>query len=270
MIKNFAQLETKMANMAKKPTIVLAGNADDASMEALRLANEKWGVNHVLGGTAEEAVQLIKDGKGSVLMKGGLPTGELLKAVVDKQKGIGLGGLMSHLGAFQTPNYHKLMFVTDGGMVTNPDMEQKANILKNALGFLRSVGYEQPKTAMLCAVETVSDKMQETVDAQKIAKRAKEGEFGSCIVEGPIAFDLAVSKKSAQLKGFDSEIAGETDLFIAPNIASGNILGKSLIYMGQAVMAGCVLGARVPIVLVSRGASTEEKVASMALALAVE
>ncbi|MCL2854403.1 MAG: phosphate acyltransferase [Defluviitaleaceae bacterium] len=270
MIKNFAQLETKMAGMTNKPTIVLAGAADELSLEALRLAEEKWGVGHILGGTAAEAVELIKQGKGNILMKGGLSTGELLKAVVDKEKGIGLGGLMSHLGAFQTPNYHKLMFVTDGGMVPNPDLEQKANILKNALVFLRSVGYEQPKVAALCAVETISDKMQETVDAAKLAERAKTGEFGECILEGPIAFDLAVSKKSAQLKGFASEITGETDLFIAPNIASGNILGKTLIYMGQAVMAGCVLGAKVPIVLVSRGATAEEKMASMALALAVE
>ena len=270
MIKDFVQLERKMAEMETPPTIVLAGKPDQPSVEALCMAEERWGVQHILGGTAQESVDLIKQGRGSVLMKGGIATGDLLKAVVCKENGIGLGGLMSHIAALECQKYHKLMFVTDGGMVPTPDLDQKVEILKNSLGFLRKLGYLMPKVAALTAVETISPRMSETTDAQALAERAKEGEFGPCILEGPIAFDLAVSAKSARLKGFDSQISGDTDLFIAPNIASGNILGKALIYMGGATMAGCVLGATVPIVLVSRGATAEEKMLSMALALSAQ
>jgi phosphate butyryltransferase len=261
------------------PTIVLAGAADEHSMEALDEARSKWGFDYLLCEDAYEAVakaaSLIEQGRGSALMKGGISTGTLLKAVLDKERGIGRGGLMSHMAVFESPHYHKLMFVTDGGMVPSPDLAKKSLILKNALDFLRGLGYrgadyDGPKVAALCASETVSDKMPETVDAFELARLAALGDFGPCILEGPISFDLAVCAESARLKGFDSLIAGDTDLFLMPDISSGNILGKALIYMGGSVMAGCVLGAKVPVILTSRGASAQEKMLSMALALAVK
>jgi phosphate butyryltransferase len=203
-------------------------------------------------------------------MKGGISTGVLLKAVLDKEKGIGLGGLMSHMAVFESPHYHKLLFVTDGGMVPAPNLEKKVLILKNALDFLRKLGYEKPKVAALCASEAVSDKMPETIEAAELAKLANTGHFGPCILEGPISFDLAVCAESARLKGYTGQISGDTDLFLTPDIVSGNILGKSLIYMGGATMAGCILGAKVPIILTSRGATAEEKMLSMALTLSIE
>jgi phosphate butyryltransferase len=268
VIENFAQVEANMAAHGGKATIVLAGAADEFSMAALKEARAKWGVEFLAENySAKEAVSLIKQGQGDVLMKGGIATGELLKAVVDKDDGIGTGGLMSHLAAFECPSYHKLLFVTDGGMVPNPDLEQKALILRNALEFLRGLGYEMPKVAALAAAEAVNPKIPETGDAFTLSQRAENGEFGPCILEGPISFDLAISAESAALKGFVSQISGQTDLMLAPNIAAGNILGKSLIYMGGAVMAGCVLGAKVPIILTSRGATIQEKLLSMALTL---
>ncbi|MCL2168586.1 MAG: phosphate acyltransferase [Defluviitaleaceae bacterium] len=271
MIKNFAQLENNMNGRSDAPTIVLAGAADDHSIKALEEARAKWGIQYLAGDySAQDAVNLVKEGKGSALMKGGINTGDLLKAVVDKTDGIGLGTLMSHIAAFECEKYHKLLFVTDGGMVPAPDLEQKALILKNALGFMHSLGYEKPFVAALAAAEAVNPKLPETTDAAELAARGAAGEFGSCIIEGPISFDLAISRESATLKGFESQISGETDLMLTPNIATGNVLGKSLIYMGGATMAGCVLGATVPIILTSRGATTHEKLLSMALALSVK
>ncbi|MCL2575078.1 MAG: phosphate acyltransferase [Defluviitaleaceae bacterium] len=268
MIDNYAQLLDKMQGR-NAMTIVLAG-IDDGSVAALDEAKQLWGIDYIGTDDAKRAVELIKQGKGNVLMKGSMPTGELLKAVVCKENGIGLGGLMSHIAAFECLKYHKLLFVTDGGMVTAPNLEQKTLILKNSLDFMRKLGYIQPKIAAICAAEAVSPKIPETVDAQELANRAKNGDFGDCILEGPISFDLAISKKSAEKKGFISQIAGEVDLCLAPNIATGNVLGKVLMYMADAKMAGCVLGAKVPIVLTSRGASSEEKMLSMALALAAK
>ena len=271
MIKNFAQIEESMKGRTDAPTIVLAGASDDASIKALDEAKAKWGISYLAGDySASEAVELIKAGKGSALMKGGIATGELLKAVVCKEKGIGLGTLMSHIAAFECPKYDRLLFVTDGGMVPAPELEQKAAILKNALYFLHGLAYEKPNVAALAAAEAVNPKQVDTTDAAALAERAAAGEFGSCVVEGPISFDLAISEESAALKGYASQISGKTDLMLAPNIATGNVLGKALIYMGGALMAGCILGAKVPIILTSRGASTEEKMLSMALALSVK
>jgi len=270
MLKSFSELVVGTADCGQKPTIILAGVADGHSMEALQEARAKWGFDYLLCEDATEAALLIKAGKGSALMKGGMATGALLKAVLNKENGIGPSGLMSHIAAFASPRYHKLLFVTDGGMVPAPDLNKKELILKNALVFLRGLGYKEPKVAALAAVETVSDKMPETLDAFELARKAALGYFGSCTLEGPISFDLAISAESAALKGFDSQIAGDADLFLTPDIASGNVLGKSLIYMGGAKMAGCILGAKVPIILTSRGASAEEKMLSMALALSVK
>ncbi|MCL2753364.1 MAG: phosphate acyltransferase [Defluviitaleaceae bacterium] len=269
MIKSFEQLLGTMKQIQAPPTIVLAG-VDESSINALEEAKSLWGIKYITTNDAKEAVGFIKDNKGNVLMKGSMPTGELLKAVVDKQNGIGVGGLMTHIAAFECPAYHKLLFVTDGGMVTAPDLEQKTKILKNAVDFLLKIGYKQPKVAAICAAEALNPKIEETVHASELAKSASNGDFGDIILEGPISFDLAISQKSAEKKGFESKIAGETDLCLMPNIASGNVLGKSLLYMGNAKMAGCILGASVPIVLTTRGASSEEKILSMALALAVK
>jgi phosphate butyryltransferase len=193
----------------------------------------------------------------------------LLKAVVDKENGIRRGGLMSHVAVLESPNYHKLMFITDGGMVTGPNLEQKKAIMENCVKFVCQLGYEMPKAAALAAVEVINEKMPETVDAGELTRMNREGEIEGCIVEGPLSFDLAISEESARIKGFKSQIAGDVDIFLAPDMATGNIVAKSLIYLGNAKMAGCILGAKVPIILVSRGASAEEKMLSILLTMAV-
>ena len=298
MLKNFAELKEKVLAAKERRVIALACAADEHSLEAIRDARKALGVDYLLIGdkcaimqiaekvgfaiednkiihadTPEEAAQVavgfVREGKADILMKGQLPTATLLKAVVDKEQGIRQGGLMSHVAVLESPNYHKLMFITDGGMVTGPGLEQKKAILENCVRFVHQLGYDMPKAAALAAVEVVNEKMPETVDAGNLARMNEEGEIGGCVVEGPLSFDLAISEESTRIKGIKSRVAGDVDIFIAPEMATGNILAKSLIYLGDAKMAGCVLGAKVPIILVSRGASAEEKMLSILLTMAV-
>jgi phosphate butyryltransferase len=216
---------------------------------------------------AVEAVKLVREGRGDVLMKGNLETGVLLKAVLDKESGIRDSHVMTHLALLEILNYHKLVAVTDGGILTNPTLEQKAEIIRSAVSFYRRLGFNKPNIAALCASETVSEKMPETVEAGLLQKMCEAGELGDCIVEGPISFDLAISPKSAEEKGYVGKFTGEVDIFLVPNITVGNVLCKGLIYLSGAKMAGCVMGAKVPIVLVSRAATAEEKLLSIMLCL---
>ncbi len=219
---------------------------------------------------AQAAVEQIKLGRADFIMKGKIETANLLKRVVEKESGLRTGRPMSHLAFFELPSYHKLLIVTDGGIITYPDLEQKRQIIINAANTLRGMGYTLPKAAVLAAAEQVNPKIQETVDAGKLKKMNLSGEITGCVVEGPISFDLAVSKESARIKGFDCPYSGDFDVMVVPNLSVGNILGKAFVYMGGAKMAGLVVGAKIPIVLTSRGASAEEKYLSLALAACVQ
>ena len=214
--------------------------------------------------SAAKAVELCKIGKADILMKGKLGTSTLLKAVLNKETGIMQGGLISHLAVLECPTYHKLMFMTDGGINPEPDLDKKKSILENTIKFMHKLGYKNPNVAALCAVETVSEKMPETVHAAELVKISIPG----CYIEGPISLDLAISAESAKIKGIESKLAGDTDVFLMPNISTGNVTSKALQYLAGAKMAGCVLGAKVPIVLTSRGATAEEKLLSFLLTLA--
>ncbi len=218
---------------------------------------------------AARSVALIRSGEGAMLIKGLLPTGTLLKAVVNKETGIRAGKVMSHVAILDVPSYHKLLYVTDGGMVVAPDLEQKRHILRNALDFCRFLGYDMPKAAALCAVETVNPAMPETADAAVLKAEAERGDFGPCLVEGPIALDLATDKEAAAVKGYRSPVAGDADILLAPSIAAGNLLGKSLYGLAGGEMAGVVLGAKVPITVNSRGAAAEEKYWSILICAAM-
>lgn len=217
---------------------------------------------------AYTAVELIKSGRADFIMKGKIQTADLLKAVVDKEKGLRTGRLMSHFVIQEVPSYHKLLVVTDGGMVMYPDLEQKRQIIQNSVDTLVSMGYDKPKVAVLAAVENVNPKMPETMDAAELKKMNQNGEITNCIVEGPISYDLAMSRESAAIKGFESPVCGDSDILVVPNIIAGNILGKCLVYSANAKMAGFIVGAKVPIVLTSRGATAEEKYLSLALSAA--
>jgi phosphate butyryltransferase len=157
--------------------------------------------------------------------------------------------------------------MTDGGMNPYPDLPQKQAILENTVDYMSELGYENPNVAVLAAAETVSDRMPETGDAAALAAMNRNGVITGCTVEGPLSFDLAVSRESAAIKGVDSAVSGDVDLLLVPNIAVGNIMSKALLYLGGAKMAGCVLGAKAPVILVSRGATAEEKLLSIIMAL---
>lgn len=217
---------------------------------------------------AAKAVEFIHDNKADFIMKGKIQTADLLKAVVNKEKGLRTGSVMSHVAIHEIPTYHKLLAVTDGGMMIYPNVEEKKQIIENAVNTFVAMGYEKPKVAVLAAVETVNPKMPEAVDAGKLKEMNQKGEIKDCIVEGPISYDLTMSKESAETKGFASPVTGDADILIVPNITAGNILGKSLVYSAGAKMAGFVVGAKVPIVLTSRGSSAEEKYLSLVLSAA--
>ncbi len=217
------------------------------------------------GVACQRAVELVREGKADMLMKGKVGTSALLKAVLDKDYGLRKGKLLSHVAVLEAEVYPKLLLITDGGMNISPDLPTKVELIKNASWVANRLGIEVPKVALLAAVETVNPEMQETVDAAILAKMAQRGQLGRIIADGPVAFDLAISSQAAEVKGVESPIAGEADIFLVPNIASGNISVKALIYLGEVKVGGIVVGARVPIVLLSRADTAKIKLNSIAL-----
>lgn len=215
---------------------------------------------------AAKAVELIRQGAGDFLMKGKLMTAILLKEVVNSDTGIRTESVISHVAILQVPSYHKLVCVSDGGMIPHPDLKQKISIVENAVGFFNSIGYEKPKVALLVASEAENPRMPETVDAVRITEYFADK--NNCIVQGPLSLDLVFSRESAETKGITGPVIADADILIPPDIVSGNILSKTMVYTGDAVMAGCVVGARAPIVLTSRGASAQEKYLSLVIAAA--
>ena len=221
------------------------------------------------GDAAKFAVALCRYKQADFIMKGKLQTADLLRAVVDKDAGLRGKRTMSHLGIFQVPGYHKILAVTDGGMLLYPTLEEKKQLIENAVSAFHSLGYEKPKVAVLCAAEIINPKMQETVDADLLKKMNEQGELTGCIVEGPISYDLAINEEAAKMKGYESPVAGDADILAVPNITAGNLLGKAIMYSAHGKMAGFIVGAQVPIIITSRGASSEEKYLSLALSASV-
>lgn len=177
--------------------------------------------------------------------------------------------IMSHIAMQTVPRYHKMLVTTDGGMLPYPTLEQKKAIVNNAVSALRALGYDRPKVGILASVEEVNPKMPETVDGAALKEMNQKGEIKNCVVEGPISLDLALVKERAVAKGYESEVAGDADILVAPNVHAGNILGKALIEMAGGKMAGVILGAKAPVGLTSRASSTEEKYYALALAAAI-
>lgn len=211
------------------------------------------------------AAKLIHEGRADFLMKGKIMTGDMLKGVLCQEADLKTGRLMSHIIIAEVPGYHKLLCVTDGGMCTYPDLDQKKTIVQNAANFFNSLGYEKVNVAALCAVETVNPKMPETVHAAELKRMSLDGELKNCYVEGPVSYDLAMVKELGEIKGYECPCAGDFDIMLAPEIVVGNVLGKCLVYTCGGRMAGLVLGCKVPIVVTSRGSSAEEKYYSLAL-----
>lgn len=295
--KTFEELVEKLKASARAVRMAVAAAGDEHTIEAVLNARKEGIVSPILVGdkalieaalakfgatvpaediydvpdiaeSAKYAVQLVREGKANLLMKGKLDTSVMLRPVVNKETGIGKGGVMSHFTAFEVPSYHKLLVPVDGGMVTYPTLEQKKAIIENTVGALRAMGYDEVKVGVLACVEKLNPKMPETVDADALKQMNLRGEITGCIVEGPISYDCAVSKEIADFKGFTSPVAGDVDVLIAPNIHAGNIMGKMLACTAGAKMAGFIVGAQVPIVLTSRGSTPLEKYNSIAIAAA--
>ena len=215
-----------------------------------------------------KAAQLVNDGHAHFLMKGLIQTGDMMKTLLSEKCGFRTDTQMSHLGIVQIPNYHKLIGITDSALNVYPDLQQKKSMLINAVHAMLRMGFDTPKVAVLAAVEQVNSKMPETIDADALKKMNVAGEIFGCIVEGPISYDLAISKESAELKGYESPVCGDVDLMVAPNIAAANILLKALRYSAEASSAGFVVGGKVPLVLTSRAAEVGSKYLPIVLAAA--
>jgi phosphotransacetylase len=219
--------------------------------------------------SAAKAVQLVREGKAELLMKGSLHTDELLSAVVAKETGLRTARRISHAFIMDAPNYHKVFLVTDAAINIAPSLEDKVDICQNAIDLCESLGVKNPKVAILAAVETVTSKMPATIDAAALCKMADRGQIRNGQLEGPLAFDNAISKQAAETKGIHSDVAGDPDILLVPDLESGNMLAKQLTFLAGAESAGLVLGARVPIILTSRADSVRSRIASCAVAMLV-
>jgi phosphate butyryltransferase len=214
---------------------------------------------------ASRAIQLVKQGQADLLMKGQMSTPALLGLVLEKKRGLRAGRLLSHLAVVEVTGYPKLLVVTDGGMVIRPNLAQKVDILKNAIFLANRLGIQVPKIAVLASVETVHSEIPETVDAAELVRMSQRGELPPSEVEGPLAMDIAISRRAAEMKGVKSTVAGDADILLVPDVASGNISVKALVYLAGAQVGGVILGAKVPIVLLSRSDSAQTKLHSIAL-----
>lgn len=295
VIKNFQELITYQNDSKIKKKIALVAAADEHSLQALfqqrikrivspiligdetqirsllkklQLADSEVEIIHAASNqeAASRGVDLVKQGLADGLMKGQIQTRDFLKAIVSREHGIVADGLLSHMVLNEVPAYHKLLLTTDGGMIPEPSLEEKIIITKQGIDLLKRLGYHKPKVALLAAVETVNAKIKSSVEAEDIKIHFQKNYSDLCHIDGPLSFDLAVSSKIAELKGYQSSVAGEADLLVGPDVTATNILGKSMIVFGKGKMAGVIYGGEVPIIMASRASSSEEKYLSLLLA----
>ncbi|GHI01039.1 phosphate butyryltransferase [Neobacillus kokaensis] len=217
--------------------------------------------------SAELAVKAVFKKEAEVLMKGNLPTNIILKAVLNKDYGLRTGNILSHTAVFEIPDINRLMIVTDAAMNMTPNLDQKVQIVQNAVSIAKSIGIALPKVAPLAAVEVINPAMEATIDAAALTIMNQRGQISGCIIDGPLALDNAVSVLAAEHKGIHSEVAGNADILLVPTIEAGNVLYKSLIYFAKAKVGAVISGAKAPIVLTSRADSSESKLYSLSLAL---
>lgn len=285
-VKNQEMKKVAIASAAEEHTILAALNAYENKLSTPIFIGDRKIIQNLLKENGHEAdrfdiihennilntpfiaSELVNGNVASFVMKGFIDTSDFLRGIIDKETGLRTGNVMSHIAFLQIPGYPKLVAITDGGMLTNPDLAQKRQILQNSVRTLCNMGYQNPKVAVLTAVEKPNKAMPETMDAQTLQEESGSGFFANCIIEGPVSYDIAISTESARLKGFQGKHSGDYDIWLVPNISAGNLLSKALIYNAGAKMAGIVVGAKVPLVLNSRSSSSEEKYYAMALAAA--
>ena len=216
---------------------------------------------------AAKAVAMARAGEVEALMKGALHTDELMHAVVDGESGLRTARRISHVFAIDAPSYPRPIFITDAAINVYPTLAEKRDIIQNAIDLAHALGNPEPRVAILSAIEVVTEKIKSTLDAAALCKMADRGQITGGVLDGPLAFDTAVSAESAKTKGINSQVAGRADIFVVPDLESGNMLAKQLEYLADAQMAGIVLGARVPIILTSRADGTLARLGSCAIAL---
>jgi phosphate butyryltransferase len=293
MLKTFDEVLNKAKDYGPKKMAVASAGAEDV-LKAVEAARKERLTDSILVGDKKEiiqianevgvnpanyeiidrpdkteatrcAVELVRNKKASILMKGMIGTARLLKAILDKEIGLRTDRILSHVYTLEIKNYNRLLTMTDGAMSISPDLKQKAQIIQNAIYYAHSLGIEKPKVAVVAALELVNPGMPATIDAACLAKMSERGQIVGGIVDGPLGFDNAISKEAAKHKGVESPVSGEVDIVLVPNIESGNIFAKGLVYLAEAIPAGLLLGAKAPVVLVSRSDSAESKLYSIAL-----
>jgi phosphate acetyltransferase len=216
---------------------------------------------------AAKAVQLVREGKGELLMKGSLHTDELMRAVTAAADGLRTARRMSHVFIMDVPTHSETLFITDAAINIFPDLDAKRDIVQNAIDLYTQIGLGKPRVALLSAVETVTSKIPSTIDAAALCKMADRNQITGGILDGPLAFDNAVDPEAAKIKGIKSEVAGRAQILVVPDLEAGNMLAKNLSFLAKADAAGIVLGARVPIILTSRADSVRTRMASCAVAV---
>jgi len=298
MIKKLAEIESLVSGISGARMVVVAAH-DDNVLGSIKEVYEKGYISPILIGDKEKifkvaeeasidishmeiiketdntqaariAVNMVNSGEAEILMKGQLQTAELLRVVLDKERGLRTNRVLSHVGIFEAGGYSKLLICTDAGININPDLKQKAEIIQNSVNVAIKLGIEKPKVAVLSAVEVINPSMPSTIDAAALSKMAQRGQLSNCIVDGPLAMDNAISLDAALHKHISSEVAGDPDILLVPNIEAGNILVKSLVFLSNAKSCGIITGARVPLVVTSRADDWHSKYYSILLALALK
>jgi phosphate butyryltransferase len=261
-----ASLDAEVAGLAE---VILVGDGEQIRQIA---ADEEFNISrmeimHVPQprDAAWEVMKLVSDGQADIAMKGKVETSDFLRAALSKELGLRTGRLFSHVAAFEIPGFDRLIFISDAGVIVAPDLEQKVQIVQNAIYVAHAMDILLPRVAVLAATEVVNPKIPTTLDAANLSKMADRGQIQGGLVDGPLALDNAISPESARIKGIKSEVAGYADILIAPDIEAGNVLAKAITYFAQGEMAGVVVGARCPLILPSRSDTREAKLVSLAL-----
>lgn len=289
-MKNFD--EVFKTGQLKKKKVVLVGAEDKEALIALNEAVDLGFVDALLVGdekivkdnleflgikskfeivdsdhqkASETGVRIVSNGNADILMKGLVKTGDLLRAVLNPEWGLRTGSLLSHLTVIEAKDYDRFIGITDGGMIITPTLDQKVQIIKNAVEFFKKLGIETPKVACIAAVEVVNVDMPETVEAAELAMMSKRNQITGCIVDGPLGFDNALDERAAKIKGVAGDVAGHADILLVPDMHSGNFIGKTMDYCAHYTIGGIVLGAKAPIVVVSRADEAKAKLASISL-----
>ncbi len=297
MVSNFESVLRKAKEIERK-TVSVAVAQDEHVLEAVKAVNEQGIANAILVGNEKEireiadkidmdlsnieiineldinkaartAVECVSTKRAHMVMKGLIDTANFLRAVLDKEIGLRTKGLMSHVAVFEIPKYDRLILVTDAAMNKYPDLNEKVEIVKNAVTVSKALGNKLPKVAPICAVEVVNPKMPPTLDAAALSQMNARGQIKGCLIDGPLAIDNALSEEAAKHKGIESPVAGKADIMLMPNIEAGNVMYKTLAFTTESKNGGLLIGAAAPVIVTSRADSYETKMNSIALAALV-